>query len=53
MADCKVTVDPGVCKMNTVIVAKQSDDMMSVTFEVQSTCPHVRQMAEKVKSVEP
>ena len=53
MGDCTVTVDPGVCRMHTVIKAKASDDMMSVVFEVESDCAHVRQYAERVKSAAP
>ncbi len=44
MADCKVDVEPGVCKMHTVIVAKMSDDMMNVVFEVKSDCPHINKL---------
>lgn len=53
MPDCKVEVDPGVCKMHTVIVAKMGEDMMSVVFEVESDCPHVKKMAQSLEPVEP
>lgn len=53
MPSNKTTVDPGVCKLKTVIVAKPTDDMMGVTFEVESECPHVREWAAKVKEVSP
>ena len=51
MSECKVTVDPGVCKLGTVIVAKPSEDMMSVVFEVETSCPNIRKMADKVGAV--
>lgn len=53
MTDCKVTVDPGVCKLKTVIVAKPTDDMMGVTFEIKSECPNIRKLAEAVKEINP
>ena len=53
MGACKVEVEPGPCKMTTVIVAKPSDDMMSVIFEVQSTCKFVQKMAAAVPSINP
>ena len=52
MSDVKVTVDPGVCKLGTVISAKMSDDMMHVDFQVESSCPHISKMAQEVKSVD-
>ena len=52
MSDVKVTVDPGVCKLGTVINAKMSDDMMHVDFQVESACPHINKLAQEVKSVE-
>lgn len=51
MSECKVTVDPGVCKLGTVIVAKPSEDMMSIVFEVETSCPNIRKMADKVGAV--
>ena len=53
MTDCKVEVDPGVCKMKTVIVAKTAEDMMSITFEITSDCPHVQKLAASVQDVDP
>lgn len=53
MTDCKVDVEPGVCRMHTVIVAKMSDDMMSVVFDVQSDCPHVNKLGQTVGPIEP
>lgn len=49
---CKVTVDPGVCKMKTVIVAKMDDDM-NVTFDIQSDCKSVKKLAEKLPPISP
>lgn len=53
MANCTVTVDPGVCRMNTVIVAKPSDDMTTVEFEVRSECSYVTKLAEGLGAVSP
>ncbi len=51
MSECKVTVDPGVCRLGTTIVAKPSEDMMSVVFEVETACPHIRKLADSVGEV--
>ncbi|AGI47939.1 hypothetical protein TALC_00945 [Thermoplasmatales archaeon BRNA1] len=53
MGDCKVEVEPGVCKMHTVIVAKPTEDMMGVTFEVQSDCAHVQNYADQLGTINP
>ena len=39
--------------MTTVIVAKPSDDMMSVVFEVQSSGKFVQKMAAAMPSINP
>jgi hypothetical protein len=49
---CKVTVEPGVCKMKTTIVAKMDDDM-NVAFEIHSDCKSVMKFAEKLQPVSP
>lgn len=43
MADCKVTVDAGVCKMKTVIIAKTNEDG-EVILDIQSDCSKVLEM---------
>ena len=54
MGACKVEVDPGACKMKTVIVCKPSDDMMSVVFEVQTDCKFVKRYLENLpKDINP
>ena len=50
---CKVEVDPGVCKMKTVVVAKTADDFVSVKFDTESDCPHVRELGATVGNVDP
>lgn len=50
---CKVEVDPGVCKMKTVVTAKTADDFVSIKFDVESDCPHVRDLAAKIGDVDP
>lgn len=52
MADsCKVTVDPGVCRLNTVITANMIPGTMEVHVEIKSDCPNVRKMGEKIDNV--
>jgi hypothetical protein len=51
--ECKVTVDAGVCKMNTVITAKANPDTGMVDIEIQSDCPNVLRMSWSVKSICP
>ncbi len=53
MGACKVEVDPGVCKLKTVIIAKPGDDFVSIVFDVQSDCPHVRELGQKVGPIDP
>lgn len=53
MGDCKVTVDPGICGLKTIIIAKPTEDMMGVDFEVESECPHVSEWAAKIGTVNP
>ena len=50
MADCKVTVDAGVCKMRTVIIAKTNEDG-EVVLDIQSDCSKVLEMSWGVKPV--
>lgn len=50
--ECKVTVDAGVCKMNTVIVAKMNDDG-TMNLEVKSDCSYVTEMAKNIQTVDP
>ena len=51
--ECKVTVDAGVCKMKTVIIAKPNPDTGMVDIEIQSDCPNVLKMSWTLKSVCP
>ncbi len=49
---CKVTVDPGVCRMNTVILASMDEDM-NVKLEITSDCPSIKKLAEKLPPISP
>ena len=42
-----VEVMPGVCGLPTRIVAL-ADDMLLVSLEITSECPHIKHMAEKL-----
>jgi hypothetical protein len=44
MAECKVTVDAGVCKMVTIIKAKMNEDGY-VELDIDSQCPNVLRMS--------
>ena len=41
---CMVCVDAGVCKMKTLIIAKEND-MGMVEIEIKSDCPNIRSRA--------
>lgn len=54
MPDCKVTVDAGVCKMKTVIIAKESENEPgSIDLTIESDCPRVLKMSWKLKPICP
>jgi hypothetical protein len=48
--ECKVTVDSGVCKMKTVILAKEND-MGLIELKIESDCPHVLMMSWNVEPI--
>ena len=50
--ECKVCVDAGVCKMKTLIIAKEND-MGLVEIEIKSDCPNILKMSWKLESVSP
>ena len=50
MSDVTVTVDAGVCRFKTVIIATM-DDEMNIVYKVKSECPAVREMAKSMKPV--
>jgi hypothetical protein len=50
---CKVTVEAGVCKMKTVIIAVSNPDTGSVDLDIQSDCPNILKMSWTLKSVCP
>ncbi len=51
--ECKVTVEAGVCKMNTVILAKMNPETGMVDMEIQSDCPHVLRMTWTLQPICP
>ncbi|AIZ56198.1 hypothetical protein Mpt1_c02990 [Candidatus Methanoplasma termitum] len=44
MVKVKMEVNPGVCSLKTTIEA-ESEDMMTVVFNIKSDCPHVMELA--------
>ena len=50
MADVTVTVDAGVCRFKTVIIATM-DDEMNITYKIKSECPKVRAVGKEFRSV--
>lgn len=53
MGTCKVTVEPGVCRLNTVVYAEPSDDLMSVNVRIESECKFVRDFGAALKPIDP
>lgn len=51
--ECKVTVDAGVCKMKTVILAKSNDSTGMVELEIHSDCPNILKMSWAVQPICP
>ncbi|MCL2509664.1 MAG: hypothetical protein FWF07_01110 [Methanomassiliicoccaceae archaeon] len=51
--ECKVTVDAGVCKFITVIIAKPNPDTGMVDLDIKSDCPNVLKMSWTLQSVCP
>ena len=50
---CKVTVDAGVCKMKTVIIATMNPDTGMVDLNIQSDCADVLKLSWMAKSICP
>ena len=46
-----VTVQPGICKLDTRITAVADEDQQ-VTLTVVTACPHIRAMADAVPTVD-
>ncbi|AIZ56498.1 hypothetical protein Mpt1_c06110 [Candidatus Methanoplasma termitum] len=51
--ECKVTVDAGVCKMKTVVVAKANPDTGMIDLVIESDCPHVLKMSWSLQPICP
>ena len=50
MSETTVTVDAGVCRFKSVIIANM-DEEMNIVFKIKSECPAVREMAKEVTPV--
>jgi hypothetical protein len=50
MSETTTTVDAGVCRFKTVIIADM-DEEMNIVFKIKSECPAVREMAKAVTPV--
>ncbi|MCL2295985.1 MAG: hypothetical protein FWC29_02750 [Methanomassiliicoccaceae archaeon] len=53
MSNCKTTVEPGVCRLKTVIIANTDPDTYMVEFDIQSECPSVMKLAAALGPVSP
>ena len=49
---CMVCVDAGVCKMKTLIIAKEND-MGMVEIEIKSDCPNILKMSWRLEPMSP
>ena len=47
----EVKVNPGICGLKSIVRA-ESSDMMNATVTIESECPAVMKLAEKVKNVD-
>jgi len=52
MTEVKLTIDAGVCRFKTRVHAIGSEDYMSVNLVIESECPNVKKIAEKLKVVD-
>lgn len=52
MTDCKVCVDAGVCKMSTLITAKDNG-MGLIELDIKSDCPNVLKMSWGLEPMSP
>ena len=52
MTDCKVCVDAGVCKMRTLITAKDNG-MGLIELDIKSDCPNILKMSWKLEPMSP
>ncbi|MCL1978794.1 MAG: hypothetical protein FWG60_01360 [Methanomassiliicoccaceae archaeon] len=51
--ECKVTVEAGVCKMKTVILARANPETGMVDLEIQSDCPNLLKMSWAIQPICP
>ena len=52
MTDCRVCVDAGVCKMTTLITAKDNG-MGLIELDIQSDCPNILKMSWRLEPMSP
>ena len=52
MTDCRVCVDAGVCKMKTLITAKDNGAGL-VEIDIKSDCPNILKMSWKLEPLSP
>ncbi|MDY5678905.1 MAG: hypothetical protein SPF21_03025 [Candidatus Methanomethylophilaceae archaeon] len=52
MTDCRVCVDAGVCKMRTLITAKDNG-MGLIELDIKSDCPNILKMSWKLEPMSP
>ena len=50
MADVTVTVEAGVCRFKTVIIATM-DDEMNIVYKIKSECPKVREVGKEFRAI--
>ncbi len=52
MTDCRVCVDAGVCKMRTLITAKDNG-MGLIELDIKSDCPNILKMSWRLEPMSP
>ena len=52
MTDCRVCVDAGVCKMRTLITAKDNG-MGLIDLDIKSDCPNILKMSWRLEPMSP
>lgn len=52
MSECNIDVQPGVCRLKTIIKATTNDEW-KVIFEIESDCPNVCKLAAKLGPLDP
>jgi hypothetical protein len=50
MSDVTITVDAGVCRFKTVVIAS-SDDEGNIKYKIKSECPAIRELGKNLKEI--